>query len=359
MLNKAITRISDFLLTLEARFGLFFSSLILATVFMACAMLYVQPVFTVTFHGILFSKLSENPFDFSISNNLRYRILSPLIGYLVFLRGNYFFIFPLLSSCIFPAIVYYRYRIKGMEAIDSFLITCFITFSCVVLLPLVAPGYTDVITWIFLFLTFSFIEKTFIASVFFSLALLNHESSIVLLPAIVMQGHQKSGSGFFIVLLYFIAACLPHFLYRLFINEYSPTLYNLSFYLNKGNIFFSSKKLIMYGPAALFYTFKLWWIFPVSYLSWSLLRKKFAEAGLLILILLSACSLVIISYDYTRMLVIAFPAVLLSYEWMLKVFNREKLRKFTLIIITANFLILQYHFNYDGAQPMFSWLLTE
>lgn len=359
MIQKSIRSISGFLIRLESRFGLLVSSLIIATLMLAMAMLYVQPIFTVAFHGIQFSALSENPFDLSTPNPLRYRILTPLIGYLLFLRGNYFFILPLFATWIFPAIIYYRYRRKNLEAIDAFFLTCFISFSCVLLLPLVAPGYTDIVTWLFIFLAFSFIEKIPLSALFFSFALLNHESSFVMLPALVLYSYKKNKHASFKTLILFLIACIPHLCYRWYVHINAETTYNLSFYLSKENIFFTMKKLVIFLPAALFYAFKLWWIFPVYFMAWTCYQKKYIECSILLLIIAGGLSLVIIGYDYTRMLVIAFPAVLLSYEWMMRQFEPERFRKFTLLLILLNFLILQYHFNYDGAQPMFPWILNK
>src|SRR5947207_8087701 len=124
MLQNTINFISGSLLRLESRFGLFFSSLLLAAIMLACAMLYVQPVFTVAFHGVQFSLLSQHPFDFTVANPMRNRILSPLIGYLLFLRGPYFFLLPLCIAWIFIATVYYQYRKNTFEFIDAFLLTC-------------------------------------------------------------------------------------------------------------------------------------------------------------------------------------------------------------------------------------------
>lgn len=98
---------------------------------------------------------------------------------------------------------------------------------------------------------------------------------------------------------------------------------------------------------------------PCVFYSVGGLSEKYIELSILILIITGGLSLVVIGYDYTRMLVIAFPAVLLSYEWMMRQFEPERFRKFTLLLILLNFLILQYHFNYDGAQPMFPWILNK
>jgi len=358
MIQNVINFISGKLLRLESRLGLFFSSLVIATVMLACAMLYAQPVLTVAFHGIQFSLLSEHPFDFSLINPMRYRILSPLIGYLFFLRGTYFFILPLLVTWLLIGTVYYQYRRKNFEAIDAFLLTCFISFSCVVLIPLVAPGYTDVVTWFLVFLAFIKAEKPGVSATFYALALLNHESSAVVLPAMLLYAWSKNKNAAGRILTFYLLACLPHLCYRWYVNAHSATLYNLSFYLSEKNVLFTLKRIILFGPVAAFYTFKLWWLLPLCLAGFTILRKKKLQASILVLILAGTFSLIIISYDYTRMLVIAFPAVLLSYEWLLEM-DKAKLRKFTIVLVALNFLILQYHFNYDGAQPMFPWILNK
>lgn len=359
MIQRSIQSISGFLLRNESRFGLPFSSVIIATIMFGLAMLYVQPVLTVAFHGIQFSALSEDPFDLSTANALRYRILGPLLGYLLFLRGEYFFILPLLATWAFPGIVYFCYRKKNLDAIDAFFLTCFVSFSCILLLPIVAPAYTDIFTWIFIFLAFHFIEKIPFSALFASLALLNHESSFVMVPALVVFSYYKNKDALPKILIFFLLACAPHLLYRSYVHFNSETTYDLSFYLSKSNVIFTMTKLVLFGPAAFFYAFKLWWIFPVYMVALTGYQKNYFQFIIQFLILGAALSLVIIGYDYTRMLVIAFPAVLLSYEWLMKKYDIEKFRKFTFIMILMNFLILQYHFNYDGAQPMFPWVLNK
>jgi hypothetical protein len=359
MVQKGIGFISAKLQRLESSAGLFLTSCILATVLMGIAMLYVQPKFTPVFHGEQFSLLSVNPLEFSVDNPMRYRILSPLLGHVLFLRGSCFFLFPLLAAWSLICASYFQHRKKNVEVIDAFFLTCFIAFSCVILLPLVAPGYTDVVTWLFIFMAFMHAGKIIPAAFYFALALLNHESSLALLPALALYNYEKNRTSVPALLLAFSLACLPHFFYRWYVHLHSDTLYALSFYLSESTVFFAVKKLVMYVPAAAFYAFKLWWVFPAGLIAWSLSRKKFLRPAILLLILAGAFSLVVIGYDYTRMLVIAFPAVILSYTWALEAFGAPEVRKLTFVLIAMNFIVLQYHFNYDGAQPMFPWALNK
>ena len=112
-------------------------------------------------------------------------------------------------------------------------------------------------------------------------------------------------------------------------------------------------------PAGAFYAFKLWWIFPICFMVWAIHKMNYMQGIIVLLLLGGAFCLAFIGYDFTRMITIAFPAVLLSYEWAREKFDRKILMKFSAILIVLNFLILQYHFNYDGPQPMFPWILNK
>jgi hypothetical protein len=359
VLDHVIKSISGFLFRIESRFGLAATSVIVTLILTGIAVIYVQPVFKTAFHGLLFRDLSLHPFSFQVENHLQYRILGPLLGYVLFLRGDLFFILPIVFIIMFPAAAYYIFRKKGIEPVDSFFMTCFIAMSCVILLPLVAPGYTDVITWFFIFLAFSNAKQTWKGAIFFALALLNHESSLVLLPGLILYSWRLQKSGFAKIIFIYLIACIPHLLYRQYVDAQVNTLYSVIYYLSENNFWFVMRKLVMYLPAAIFYAFKLWWIFPVCFVAWAIHQKKFLECCIIACITGGGFMLAFIGYDFTRMVVIAFPAVLISYEWFKEILEKERLRKLTVVIIVLNFFILQYQFNYDGAQPMFPWILNK
>ena len=64
------------------------------TLAFAIAWFWIRPSAEVQFHGILFSRLSIAPFDFSEENPTRFRILSPLLAHVIGLSGRYFYLFP-------------------------------------------------------------------------------------------------------------------------------------------------------------------------------------------------------------------------------------------------------------------------
>jgi hypothetical protein len=322
-------------------------------------MLYVRPSFTPAFHGVYFSYLSENPFDLSVENRMRYRVLGPFIGYIFFLRGKYFFIVPLFFSLFLISAVYYFYRRKKFTPGIAFIFSCFIAFSCTTLIPLIAAGYTDSITYFFLFLAFVNVEKVFKCAVFFCLALLNHENSLFLLPALVVFAisySKRDRLSVIKIFFLFILACLPHFIYRIYVNAHTTLQYSIPFYISHENISLATKNLWHYLLPAAFYAFKLLWIFPVVAIYYTIRLKSYDKLTTILMVLTGIFIQLFIAYDYTRMITLAFPAVLLSAEILANQLSKPGFPKLALLILLLNFLIPQHHYTKEGANRMIpSW----
>src|SRR6218665_3394019 len=156
--------------SLEKRTGLVAASFILATIILLLDLLYITPKFEAAYHGLQYALLSNNPFDFATPNPLRYRILPSLIGYVTGLRGDLFFMVPLIFAFLFIASMYWVYRKKGYSTVDALLFTGFTSFSCTLFIQLAAPGYTDVVFYFFMFLAFASVQRIALSALFFMLA---------------------------------------------------------------------------------------------------------------------------------------------------------------------------------------------
>ena len=95
-MKRLINKINSICFSLESRFGLLMSSFILGLIVLGFDMLYVTPKFELAYHGLQYSVLSNNPFDFTTTIFVRYRILPSFLGYITFLRGNLFVVVPLI-----------------------------------------------------------------------------------------------------------------------------------------------------------------------------------------------------------------------------------------------------------------------
>ena len=98
MISTFIQKTNIFCLRLEDRFNLLLTSAIIGVVFLCFDMLYITPSFEAAYHGLQYSILSNDPFNFTEPNALRYRILPSFIGYVTGLRGQLFFIVPLIFA---------------------------------------------------------------------------------------------------------------------------------------------------------------------------------------------------------------------------------------------------------------------
>ena len=222
-------------------------------------MLYVAPDFNAGFHGAYYAKLSLHPFDVSTPNPVHYRILAPLIGYLTFLKGDLFFFIPLLFAILLLSSVYIHYRKINFSVLESVNMAGIIAFSCTILIPIRAAGYPDTVTYYFVFLAFTSVQKPKLAALFFALALLNHESSAFILPGLIAYQNYKNGNKIFTLSknsLYFIIACLPYLLYHYYVSINCTVEYNLSFYFLNESFKTDLQSMIPLFIPGLFFTFK-------------------------------------------------------------------------------------------------------
>jgi hypothetical protein len=353
MIKKLTGNINSFLVALEIKVGLLSASLFLGVILLLLAMIYVQPNFEVLeaeHHGIYFSEFSKHPFRFAENNPLQYRILGPLIGYITFLRGDLFFIVPLLFDVFLLAAIYHHYRKSNYEVTDAFIMTAFIGFSGTILIPLVLPGFIDCITYFFLFLAFAKTARVKSSALFFGLALLNYESSLLLLPALFLYTWYIHKAEKLIVLrlfFIFLAACLPYIGYRCYVSSHADILYSFHYYFRYLNIYHDILDTFTSLPMGVFYSFRLLWFFPIYALFKLWQQKERQLAWVILLIIAFNAAQLFIVLDTTRVVCIAFPAILLSAEYLKKIWSTDYFRSFSIKLLLFNFLVIPY-FVWDG-----------
>lgn len=342
-------------LRFENRVGLYITSFIVSLVLIGIAMLYTAPRFEAAYHGLQYSLLSNNPFDFGTPNALRYRILPSLIGYLTFLRGPLFFLVPLIFAFLFFASIYRVYRKINWWPLEAFLTAALISFSCTLFIQLQAPGYTDVVFYFFVFLSFASVQKPYLSALYFALALLTHESCLFLLPALLLYSIYKNKTNWKQGMHYaflLAVAVIPLLVYRYWVSQYVAVEYNLSFYFSEKNIRFTIEKVLQHLPLGLFLTFKLFWCIPLLAAFLAIKHKNYVFVLLLACILLCDLAQLLIAFDITRMLCLGFPILLISVEELKRFWSEQRLILFLLVLIVLNFCIPQYFMSCDGPIPM-------
>lgn len=354
-MNSFINKINRLGYLSEQKIGLFFTSLFIGSFLLLIAMLYVAPNFEMLYHGEFFARLSLNPFDLSDPNPVRYRVLGPLIGFVIQLKGHLFVYVPLIFALLFLAEIYKHYRKNNFNIAEAVIITGIISFSCTILIPIKAAGYTDTITYYFLFLAFSRIKKPYISAIFFSLAMLNHECSIFLLPGLFAYYNYKTDSRILkfnkTVVLYLIAL-IPYSIYRYYISKNAVVDFSLSFYFSKETIEHNFLGILPLIPAGLFFSFKLFWIYPILMIIHNLKIKSYRLTLLLMTIIIPVLVQLIIAYDVTRMLCLLFPAILISAEEYRIHKGTDVFTKTGMWIMLLNFLVLQYFVSSYSIHPL-------
>lgn len=354
-MKNRIDPFNEWIYLIENRISILLFSMIIGLAMLGISMILVAPSFKAAYHGLQYSLLSNDPLGFTIPNALQYRILPSLIGYFLFLRGELFFIVPLIFAWLFILSVYWVYRKKNFSPVHSILMAGLISFSCTIFIQLLAPGYTDVIFYFFIFLSFSFIHKPLLSAIFYSLALLTHESCLFLFPALILYSDYINKGGWIFLLKFIgllILALLPLMLYRHWVSQHIAVEYDLEFYFSEKNIQFTRDKVLPHLSGGLFWTFKLFWIIPLIVI-WKLLAdKNYKLIVVLFTIFFCVSAQLFIAFDISRMLCLSFPIILISAEKIHEYWSEKSFTRFLFLVMVINFFIPSNFMSADGLIPM-------
>lgn len=353
MHSKTEHIIATFLCHCEQRYGKLLCAFVIAIALLAIAAVYVTPSLTVKELGRGYASLSVNPFDLSEQNNLRCRILTPLMAYFSGLRGNLYIFFPLIITLFFLTATYLFLR-KKLSSLESFYTTALICFSSPVLFLLHFQGYADITSYLIILMIITFIKKPYVWGPLMAMLLLNHESNLFILPALLffyfISAENKTKALAFTGIS-LIVAILPFYFYRKYVSETSPVEYNFNMYLSqiKENI----KTIVAYSGVGVFYAFKLFWIFPLlaAYHYWK--EKNWQYLLLFLLILWGALSQLLVASDTSRLMGLAFPLILFSALKLKDVYGSSMFTKGTFYLLLVNFCVPQFYVGQSVMIPFY------
>lgn len=339
---------------IESQFGLYPTAFLLGVMLLGIAAIYVTPALHTINLGAFYEILSLNPFNFQAANPLQLRILTPLLAYLLFLRGSLFLLFPLLVGILFLALIYIHYRKQNFAPIESLGMASLMAFSTPILCTLHFQGYTDTTSDLLLFLCFIFINSP-LWFLFFGLAILNHESNLFAAPYLLWfdwqinshwRGRAKS-------LILFGLSSAPFFLYRAYVARQTTVLFSPSFYLNMQNIQITAQLVARLLPIGIFEAFKLFWGFPFFAFLYLLRKKNYLQALWIFLVVLCAGLQLLIAHDTSRLIGLAFPCILFGAQVVRDELKSDLFEKKLWTVIGLNFLVPTY---YVGLEIMIPFL---
>jgi len=320
--------------------GAALSSILLGSLLFALSAIYIGPSHELAFLGVDHAELSNAPFDVGQTNVLRLRILAPLIGYLLHLRGPLFFLVPWAFLLLFIIRVQHLGRMVSGSWIHGTLLASTMAFSCTTFLPFTAPGYIDTVTYFCLLFCFMPGVHITTAALFMTLAITNHESALALLPAAIVYRwmQQKDLRTPLVFMGWSLVFLLPYLCYRGWANASDLSTLRVSYYFNFSN-FRTQIRSFLPTLWGIFLAFRLYWIIPLAALVISIRKKDHAQALLFLLIVVGSSSMILVAYDTTRLLCMAYPAILLGAIQLMRTLPPISTLRFGALLFALNFLI--------------------
>ena len=355
MLKNKIEAVERYLTHIESKVGIYLAGFVFSIILLLIASIYVTPALQCINHGEEYARLSMNPWDLQRASPLRMRILSPLIAYFLFLRGELFLFFPLLSGLLFLSVIYTTFRSQSLTSLQSLGMVSLMAFNTPILFTLHFQGYTDTLSYLLIFLCL-IVKDNLLAAIFLALSLFNHESNLFAFPYIVFSRCLRFTDKKQTILL-FIMAMIPYVIYRYYIIQYAPVLYSTGYYLNAAQIRHNLLVIAKLLPIGIFEAFKLCWGIQIIAFVYLIKDKKYLEVCQIILFPVCAYLQLFIANDTSRLMGLAFPGILFSAKY-LKDYWGPLFTKRLWIIIGLNFLIPTYYVGQEAMIPFFPLPVT-
>lgn len=330
------------LLSFEDKRGKFLAGLVVALILMVIAVFYVRPAVHTVVLGNAYAVLSMNPFT-EEANAVGYRILTPLIGYLLGLRGQGIIFTNLIFALGFLALIYWYFRNNLSQLSDALYGTTVFAFSLVTLTTIYYGGYCDSLTYVLILLMWIFRSKIPLVGLFFFLGLLNRESIIFLVPWFAFihwtESSDKMKTVLKVIFWYGLALGI-YYLFRLWISSFREISFTAGYYLDVlfGDTFSVYKKSYGYQSLGLFSVFKASWII-VLLAVWSYLKQKQMRNIVSIAILICCVwAQMVIAWDSSRLMTMVFPIMVISLLQVLKD-NPFDFRKWAVPLLVFNLFV--------------------
>jgi hypothetical protein len=332
--------------TLEQRLGGWGAALVCGILLMAIAALYCAPAEHLVNHGILYGDFSRDPFHESLTSPIRLRPLSPVIAYLLFLRGPAFMAFPLIVAAIFLGLLVRTARKNGYGGGESLAMASLMAFTSPILFTLHFAGYVDVVSYLFVAVAVAGAGSDLVVAACICLALLNHDANLFLLPWLLFHTARRRPSWARRVKLFAAigAALVVVVLVRNAIAARAPVTWAPSFYLNVAYLKENALLNVRGTWLGLFMVFKLAWLIPVFAAIDLAVKKK--RLDLFDLLLAAGCGLatMIITSDASRLPALAFPAVLGGAAVLRgDVLRPPRFARALWVLVALNFFVPQYY----------------
>jgi hypothetical protein len=304
---------------LERTLGVFLTALLVGTTLSALARLYVTSEPNPIGDGVEYAAMAIDPFNFEDGRPLRHRILTPLIAHYTyevpfFPRQNFILCLNFIGV-LFLGLIYIAARQERLTPTTSVMAVGVMSFSAPLLFSIHCAGYTDITSYVLLFMTMRAVRNNLVWPLTLLLALLNNENNLFVFPWFLLFYYLRNdrrviraiGAG---VLMSVIVGIWYYWMQ--YVASCKGSTYSLSQFFNQSlNEMITLVALTFYS--GLFQAFKLFWGIPVYAIGAHIREKHFSEICLYVLIVACAGAQIFTSSDTSRLFAMAFPAIWLGF----------------------------------------------
>ncbi|MBN1212501.1 MAG: hypothetical protein JXA92_07975 [candidate division Zixibacteria bacterium] len=303
----------------ENKHGRLFWLIKLSFLMVLAACIYTRVSTHCSFLGSQYAELARNPFAFDPANPVGYRLLTPLLSYLVGLRGHGIIVINLIISGVLLAVVYDYFRKTALRPGDAFLAVVTMTFSLTVLTSIHCGGYTDIMTYLLIFLMWRYRKNRVLFYVLFFLGLLNREAVAFLIPWFVFISFETAGKKRFVIIDLILGLSLTlggYYLYRLWIESHQTVRFSTTYYLDHllNDPFKHFLDTFKYHSLGLFSVYQILWVFPLLTIVSRWRERNYRQIISFLLLIVCAGVQLLVARDTSRMFTLGFMVGPLALE---------------------------------------------
>ncbi len=340
-------RLSRWTEQIESKIGQVPAAVVTSLFAMILAGLYVRPAVKTVALGALYSRMAEDPFTFIEGNYVAFRVLTPLISWVLGLRGELIVVTNLLAATALLILVYVYFRRRGFQSEDSLVVSLVLALTLPTLTTIYYGGYTDSVTYVIVFLMWWFRRNLL---VFFSclfLGLLNRESIVFLLPWFTFLQLSLARSKFRWVgraVIGYVIVFGLFYVYRQWMSQFGEVPFTTMYYLGPilDDPLHWFKRSYPESWIGVFSVFKVLWIVPVA--AGVAMWCEGDRRQLLGIVLLFLCvyAQLAIAFDSSRMITLAFMVMPVSLAYLFQ-HEQYQVRRWIVPLIIFNLFVPQLY----------------
>jgi len=343
-----------FLDRIEKRVGTVGASVLVGLLLLLAGAVYVMPAAHCINHGCGYQEIATDPWHVSNSNPLRMRLLTPLLAYALGFRHERYIAFPMALVGVFLAQVYMYVRKRaGCSPLTALAVSTALATTTLLAHSLHHSGVQDPMQYCLLVAALANAGNPIIAPLAVGLGVMSHESTMFHVPwvTIAIWRERRSLGSFVTACVTMLVLIWIVFRIRAGIATAGGTLYTEQAYLSISNVITVVHDIALLFPLGTFMSLRAVWFVPIAsaWVCWK--GRHFSNLFFLAVIVGSAFSQLLLAWDTSRIVSMAFPSVLVGAGILKQAWGERVLAHRVWLVVVANLLIPQYLVGGSVAVP--------